>query len=207
MPVPGAGFETEGSITPSLEVGVFLRGGFALAVSGMAPTTTPNMATGTIAAFGNLGDETVGFYSATAQYHFPINEVFRPYVGAGVGYMHVFDNVDGAVTNMDIESAFGGVAQAGVDIALNDSLRGFRRREALLHLHHCQRHRRWSGNHRRSQCRSLDSLQRPQRSLLVSTWSGLKANSDRDDHIVIRQHFAIGRVLLTARPACSHIEL
>lgn len=69
-PVPGAGFVTEGDQTMSFEAGVFLRGGWAIAASGTIPTTISNLGTGTLAGLGNLGDENVGYFAATSQYHF-----------------------------------------------------------------------------------------------------------------------------------------
>ena len=47
-PVPGAGFITEGDLTMSVEAGVFLRGGWAIAASGTIPTTISNIAAGTL---------------------------------------------------------------------------------------------------------------------------------------------------------------
>jgi outer membrane protein len=120
--VVGAGYSTEGRLTLGAEAGFFISEGIALAISGMIPVTTPNIGTGTLAGLGNLGDETVGFYSATAQYHFGMLDAITPYVGAGIGYMHVFDTEDGAVTDMSVESAFGGVIQAGVDVRLTENL-------------------------------------------------------------------------------------
>ena len=116
------GFQTRVGATLTVEAGVFLRDGFALAASAMLPTSTDNVGTGSIAALGNLGDETVGLYSATAQYHLGLRGPVTPYAGAGIGYMHVFDTVDGAVSGMSVAHAFGGVVQLGVDVALTDNI-------------------------------------------------------------------------------------
>lgn len=119
-PVPGAGFVTEGDQTMSFEAGVFLRGGWAIAASGTIPTTISNVGTGTLAGLGNLGDENVGYFAATSQYHFNLRGPISPYVGAGIGYMHVFGTADGAVTDMEVASASGPVAQAGIDFHVNE---------------------------------------------------------------------------------------
>jgi outer membrane protein len=119
-PVAGAGFVTEGDQTMAVEAGIFLRGGWAIAASGTIPTTISNLGTGTLAGLGNLGDENVGYYSATAQYHFNLRGPISPYVGAGIGYMHVFGTTDGAVTDMNVASASGPVLQAGIDFHLNE---------------------------------------------------------------------------------------
>jgi outer membrane protein len=51
-----------------------------------------------------------------------IHDVVTPYVGAGLGYMHVFGTRDGVVTDLTVNSAFGAVLQAGVDVALTDNI-------------------------------------------------------------------------------------
>lgn len=56
------------------------------------------------------------------QYHFRPNQVFRPYVGAGVN-LTVFWDEDapgGAVTDIDYDNAIGYALQAGFDYGLND---------------------------------------------------------------------------------------
>jgi outer membrane protein len=121
-PVPGAGFTTEGDMTMSIEAGVFLRGGWAIAASGTVPTTISNMGAGTLFALGNLGDETVGYYALTSQYHFNLRGPISPYAGAGAGYMHVFSTIDGAVTDMTVASAWGPVLQAGIDFHLSEQV-------------------------------------------------------------------------------------
>jgi outer membrane protein len=120
--VPGAAFTTEGDITVSAEAGILLRKGIAIAVSGTVPTTISNIAAGTLTGLGNLGDENVGYYSLTGQYHFNMRGAIQPYVGAGVGYMHVFGTADGAVTDLDVASAWGGVLQVGMDAWFNDRI-------------------------------------------------------------------------------------
>jgi outer membrane protein len=118
--VPGAAFTTEGDQTVSAEFGLVLRKGWAIAVSGTVPTTISNIAGGTLTGLGNLGDENVGYYSLTGQYHFNMRGSISPYVGAGLGYMRVFATADGAVTNLDVASAWGPVFQIGVDAWLGE---------------------------------------------------------------------------------------
>lgn len=119
-PINGAGFTTEGDLTMAIEAGIFVRNGWAVAVSGTIPTTVSNIAAGNLAGLGNLGDESVGYYAATGQYHFNLRGPIAPYVGAGVGYMHVFGLTDGVVTDLDVASAWGPVVQAGIDFQLSE---------------------------------------------------------------------------------------
>lgn len=120
FPVPGADYETNITGTASIEAGVFLRDGFAISAFGTLPMTTPNIGAGSLAGIGNIGDETIGFYSITAHAHVPVTDMASLYAGAGVGYMHVFGTADGVVTNLAIASAMGAVLQAGVDLRLNE---------------------------------------------------------------------------------------
>ena len=120
--VPGADFSTEGDLTMSVETGIMLRKGLAIAAFGTVPTTISNIAGGTLTGLGNLGDESVGYYSLTGQYHFNLRGSISPYVGAGLGYVHVFGTADGVVTNLDIASAWGGVVQVGLNAWFNDRI-------------------------------------------------------------------------------------
>jgi outer membrane protein len=58
----------------------------------------------------------------TLQYHFDGMGAIKPYVGAGVQYIHFFGEKTGsntlAATGVDIDNAFGVTLQAGVDIAI-----------------------------------------------------------------------------------------
>ncbi len=118
--VPGADYETLGGMSGAIEVGVFLRDGFAISLSGITPVTTPNIAAGTLAGFGNLGDETAGFYSAAAHYHFNEGGRVSAYAGGGIGYMHVFNTNDGVLSNLNIRNALGAVLQAGVEVRMSE---------------------------------------------------------------------------------------
>lgn len=57
----------------------------------------------------------------TAQYHFIIADVFRPYIGAGVNYT-IFYNVDegSVVKGVKYDNAFGYAFQGGFDLMVND---------------------------------------------------------------------------------------
>lgn len=123
--VPGAGYTTPLTLAPSIEAGVFLGEFASIAAFGTMPMPFDNVGTGTIAALGSLGTETIGLYSLTAKAHLPLRPSVVPYLGAGVGYMHVFGTTDGAITNLDIRPAAGFVAQGGVDFRLSDNFGAF----------------------------------------------------------------------------------
>ncbi len=52
----------------------------------------------------------------TAQYHFDGMGAFKPYVGAGVQYIHYFDSSSNIGGSVDFEDSWGFVLQAGADI-------------------------------------------------------------------------------------------
>ena len=65
--------------------------------------------------------------SLIALWHFIPNNNIRPYAGAGINYTFFFnestttdlDNALGGKTDLDVDDAFGLVAQVGVDIDIN----------------------------------------------------------------------------------------
>lgn len=120
--VPGADYETELTKGLGLEAGINLGNGLALSVSGTTPMTSSNVATGTIAGYGNLGDTTVGYYALTAHFHYPVTDRLQPYFGGGVGYMHVFGTSDGVISDLTLKPALGAVLQAGVDYWITDNI-------------------------------------------------------------------------------------
>ena len=147
-PVPGAGFSTEGDLTMSFEAGVFLRGGWAIAASGTVPTTISNIAAGSLTGLGNLGDESVGYYSATGQYHFNMRGPISPYVGAGVGYMHVFTTDRRRRHRSRHRVGLGSGRSGRHGLPPQRAGRPLRRREAVLDLDTGQRHPRSERHHR-----------------------------------------------------------
>ncbi|ODN72109.1 Outer membrane protein W precursor [Methylobrevis pamukkalensis] len=47
------------------------------------------------------------------QYHLPQFGMVRPYIGGGVNYTMFFNEKDGALSDFDVDNAFGAVVQAG----------------------------------------------------------------------------------------------
>lgn len=119
--VPDAGFRTKVRYTAAIELGAFVYDGIAVSASAMLPVETSNTAAGSLEGLGNLGDEEVGFATATVHYHFNRDGTVSPYLGGGVSYMYVTGTEDGVVTELDIDNAFGTALQAGVDVRLGGS--------------------------------------------------------------------------------------
>lgn len=72
---------------------------------------------GGIAGLGELADFWIFPPALTLQYHFTGLGGIKPYVGAGVQYIHFF-NEDTALGRVDIDDAWGFTLQAGVDVEL-----------------------------------------------------------------------------------------
>lgn len=56
----------------------------------------------------------------TAQYHFDGMGAFKPYVGAGVQYIHYFDSSSNIGGSVDFRDSWGFVLQAGTDLDLGN---------------------------------------------------------------------------------------
>ena len=69
-----------------------------------------------------LGDTWIFPPALTAQYHFNPDGTFKPYVGAGIQYIHFFDesNKLPGANNFSLDDGFGFTLQGGIDIAVGD---------------------------------------------------------------------------------------
>lgn len=57
----------------------------------------------------------------TAQYHFNPHGTYRPYAGAGLGYIWYFNESNGQVGDVEYDDGISYVLQAGMDIEINES--------------------------------------------------------------------------------------
>lgn len=67
-----------------------------------------------------LGETMIFPPALTLQYHFDSMNGFKPYVGAGVQYIHFFDTTSSIGGTLDIDDAFGFVLQGGADFELGN---------------------------------------------------------------------------------------
>ena len=83
---------------------------------------TSIVAEGAIAAAGEIAEVWMFPPILTLQYHFDGMGAIRPYVGAGVEWIHYFDEKVGnnglGASSVDLEDSFGFALQAGVDLDL-----------------------------------------------------------------------------------------
>lgn len=119
-PFPGAGLSTFEHATPTVQIGYFLTDNIALNATLGLPPTVAVYGGGTIGALPKLGEVTYGPTALTVQFHPLRHGRIRPYVGAGVSYMIVFDTEDGAFQDLEVTNDFGLAFEAGTDFMITD---------------------------------------------------------------------------------------
>lgn len=119
-PVPGTALRTEAHYTPTIQAGRFITNRLAVAATvGLPPRIDINGA-GTLEPFGKLAETRYGPATLTVQYHPLRTGMFRPYVGAGIAYMFVFDADDGVFQDVEIENDLSPAIEGGTDIMFNE---------------------------------------------------------------------------------------
>ena len=118
--VIGGDTQLSNSYVPELDLTWFFTKNIAVeAIAAISPHDVE--ATGTSLGTVDLGSVWLLPPTVLLQYHHPMDNGFKPYVGAGVNYT-VFFNEDapgGTVTNIDYENSFGWALQFGVDYMIN----------------------------------------------------------------------------------------
>jgi outer membrane protein len=117
--IPGASYTSNSQVTSVVEIGRELGQHWAASVTLGLPPKAEARGSGSIAGIGMLGSATYGPSAVTVHYHFNHGGALRPYVGAGLTYMHIFDTSDGVMNRLKVDDAFGTVIQAGLDYHLS----------------------------------------------------------------------------------------
>ncbi|MFM2055726.1 MAG: outer membrane protein precursor [Pseudomonadota bacterium] len=118
--VPGADASASSSTTLGMEVSHdFTPQWTGRFLIGVPPTTTLT-GTGALNGTGTLGKVTYGPAALTATYRLLDLGPVQPYIGAGLNYTIVFKSKDGFISNLDVKSAFGTVAEIGAEMPLAD---------------------------------------------------------------------------------------
>ncbi len=122
-PVPGSDAQLSNAATASLEAEYFFSPNLSTALDfGFPPPEANITGKGSLGALGKVGETKYGIAGLTMRYHFNGSGRVSPFVGAGVGRLFIFDTSDGAVTDLDAESAWAPVIQGGVDVHLNQRI-------------------------------------------------------------------------------------
>jgi outer membrane protein len=116
----GANISIKPQATLALEAGYFLSPNFAVSFTGGVPPFAKIEGAGTMAGVGRVGATTYGPMTLTAHYHFTDMGRLQPYLGAGLAFMYVFDEKDGAMSQLKVENAVGFAFQVGADFMITD---------------------------------------------------------------------------------------
>lgn len=116
--VPNAGIDTKVHYTSTIQVGRYVARNFAVALTVGVPPHIQVNGRDALQPFGLLAETTYGPGTLTVQYHPLRTGMFRPYVGAGAAYMHIFSTKDGAFQNVEIDDDLAPALEAGTDIML-----------------------------------------------------------------------------------------
>ncbi len=114
--IPGSDADVSTEVIPSLTLTYFFHKNFAVELFCCFAKHEAD-AEGSISGFGEVADFWIFPPALTLQYHFDSRGGFKPYVGAGIQYIHFF-NEDSRYGSVDIDSAVGFTLQAGVDVEL-----------------------------------------------------------------------------------------
>lgn len=117
----GAEASTDDIAIPTLMLTYFFNKNLAIELFCCFGQTSVN-GEGLIGPAGEMAEVWMFPPILTLQYHFDAMGAFRPYVGAGVEWIHYFDESVGnnglGATSVDLEDSFGFALQAGVDMDL-----------------------------------------------------------------------------------------
>ena len=110
--------DADAAVMPEIDISYFFTPNIAVEL--IAATTNHDMSVD-LTGGGNLdlGDVWVLPPTLLLQYHFMPDGEFRPYVGAGVNYTHLYSADDTATTSVNYDGGFGFALQAGVDVPIS----------------------------------------------------------------------------------------
>lgn len=122
-PVPGGFIEVQDNTALAFELGYRATDRWTLRFAFGVPPTSTLSTGGTLNTLvpplsGTLGKVKYGPAVLSATWGLGEFGAFRPYVGAGVNYTHVFKSSDGDIGGLHIKNAWGSALQAGFDVAI-----------------------------------------------------------------------------------------
>ncbi len=116
--VPGADADLDTEVVPAATFTYFFNKNIAVELICCVATIEAH-GKGALAG-AKLGTSWIFPPVVTLQYHLDPIRGIKPYVGAGVQYIHFFDENSNIGGNMKINDAFGYAIQAGADVSLGD---------------------------------------------------------------------------------------
>lgn len=117
----GGSVAIDDAYMPELDISYFVNDNIAFE---LILATTEHEADANATSLGNLelGDFWLLPPTLLAQYHLPLGDNFRPYVGAGINYTITYgeDPAGGVVTDFELDNGLGWAAQIGFDYMLDE---------------------------------------------------------------------------------------
>jgi outer membrane protein len=116
----GGEIDAEIGVTPELDLTYFFTDHIAAEV--IAATSKHDVkAKGTALGDIDLGDVWALPPTVTLQYHINPHGQYRPYVGAGLGYVFWYNEDSGAANDIDYDNGIAYALQAGMDIGIDEN--------------------------------------------------------------------------------------
>lgn len=115
--VPNASAETNDNVIPTLTLAYFFDKHWAVELFCCFDQVNVT-GKGSLAQYGKLASTWAFPPILTLQYHFDGFGAFKPYVGAGVEWIHYFDSKSNIGGGADFDDSFGFALQVGTDIDL-----------------------------------------------------------------------------------------
>lgn len=114
---PGLSAEVNDTVIPTLMLNYYLTKNWSVELFCCFAQLNVHGKSGVV---GKLASTWVFPPMLTAQYHFDGMGAFKPYVGAGVQWIHYFDESSNLGGSVDFRDSWGFVLQAGTDLDLGD---------------------------------------------------------------------------------------
>lgn len=120
--VVGGDVRIDTAVVPEIDIGYYFTENISAELV-LAVSPHDISAVGTAAGDFPVGNTTLLPPSLTLQYHVPVSEAFKPYVGAGLNYTWFLDkDHEGDVVNsVRLKDSLGYVVQTGVDYYFRDN--------------------------------------------------------------------------------------
>lgn len=119
-PAPLGGAEVNDTVIPTLMINYYLTNNWSVELFCCFAQLNVVGKSETLGDLGKLASTWVFPPMLTAQYHFTGMGAFKPYVGAGVQYIHYFDSSSNIGGSVDFKDSWGFVLQAGADIDMGN---------------------------------------------------------------------------------------
>ena len=117
--VPGGSVKLSNGVTVTGELEYFPTRSLSVTAVVGVPLNTTGTGTGSLASLGKAGSIKYGIGGLLARYHINASGRFSPFVSFGVSRLLVFSEKDGAVTQLEVDGAWGPSFQGGADFHIS----------------------------------------------------------------------------------------